>query len=71
LAALHEIRRYNAFIDLLEDVDIVGICTPTATHKSMVLEAAQAGKHVLCEKPISLRQEDGEAMIQACQKAGV
>jgi predicted dehydrogenase len=37
----------------------------------MVLEAAQAGKHVLCEKPISLRQEDGEAIIQACQKAGV
>ena len=71
LAALHEIRPYNAFTDLLEDVDIVDICTPTATHKSMVLEAAQAGKHVLCEKPIALRQEDGEAMIQACQKAGV
>jgi predicted dehydrogenase len=46
LAALHEIRRYNAFTDLLEDVDIVDICTPTPTHKSMVLEAAQAGKHV-------------------------
>ena len=29
LAALHEIRRYNAFADLLEDVDIVDICTPT------------------------------------------
>jgi predicted dehydrogenase len=71
LAALHEIRRYHAFTDLLEDVDIVDICTPTATHQSMVLEAAQAGKHVLCEKPIALRQEDGEAMIQACQKAGV
>jgi myo-inositol 2-dehydrogenase/D-chiro-inositol 1-dehydrogenase len=71
LAALHEIRRYNAFTDLLEDVDIVDICTPTPTHKSMVLEAAQAGKHVLCEKPIALRHEDGEAMIQACQKAGV
>jgi myo-inositol 2-dehydrogenase/D-chiro-inositol 1-dehydrogenase len=71
LAALHGIRHYNAFADLLEDVDIVDICTPTETHKSIVLEAAQAGKHVLCEKPIALRQEDAEAMIQACQKAGV
>ena len=71
MAALHGIRHYNAFADLLEDVDIVDICTPTETHKSIVLEAAQAGKHVLCEKPIALRQEDAEAMIQACQKAGV
>jgi predicted dehydrogenase len=71
LAAFHEIRSYDAFTDLLEDVDIVDICTPTGMHKSMVLEAAHAGKHVLCEKPIALLQEDGEAMIQACQKAGV
>ena len=37
----------------------------------MVLEAAHVGKHVLCEKPVALRQEDAEAMIQACDGAGV
>jgi predicted dehydrogenase len=71
LAAHYGIRSYRAFTDLLEDVDIVDICTPTATHRSMVLEAAHAGKHVLCEKPIALWQEDAEAMVQACDGAGV
>src|SRR6516225_7279947 len=71
LAWLHGIRSYRAFTDLLQEVDIVDICTPTATHRSMVLEAAHAGKHVLCEKPVALREEDAQAMIQACDEAGV
>jgi myo-inositol 2-dehydrogenase/D-chiro-inositol 1-dehydrogenase len=71
LAARYGIRSYSCFADLLEDVDIVDICTPTAMHKSMVLEAAHEGKQVLCEKPVALRQEDAEIMIQACNKAGV
>jgi predicted dehydrogenase len=71
LAQRFETRGYNAFTDLLEDVDIVDVCTPTAAHRSMVLKAAEAGKHVLCEKPIALQLEDAEIMIQACQKAGV
>jgi len=71
LAVRYGIRSYSSFTDLLEDVDIVDICTPTAMHRSMVLEAAHAGKHVLCEKPVALRQEDAEAMIQACDGAGV
>ena len=71
LAWLHGIRSYRAFTDLLQEVDIVDICTPTATHRSMVLEAAHAGKHVLCEKPVALRQEDAETMVRACEGAGV
>jgi len=71
LAVRHGIRSYSAFSDLLEDVDIIDICTPTTMHRSMVLDAARAGKHVLCEKPIALRQEDAEAMIQACDTAKV
>jgi myo-inositol 2-dehydrogenase/D-chiro-inositol 1-dehydrogenase len=71
LAARYEIRSYSCFAELVEDVDIVDICTPTAMHKSMVLEAAHEGKQVLCEKPVALRQEDAEIMIQACNKAGV
>jgi predicted dehydrogenase len=71
LAAIYEMQSFSTYPDLLEKVDIIDICTPTATHKSMVLEAAQAGKHVLCEKPVALRLEDTEEMIEACEKAGV
>jgi predicted dehydrogenase len=61
LAVRYGIRSYSAFTDLLEDVDIVDICTPTAVHRSMVLEAAHAGKHVLCEKPLALRMKRDRA----------
>ncbi|MCW4116006.1 Gfo/Idh/MocA family oxidoreductase [Aurantimonas sp. MSK8Z-1] len=44
----------------MEDVDIVDVCTPPATHKRMVIAALKAGKHVVCEKPLvgSLRDVD-------------
>ena len=63
----HNIRRFEDYADLLDTVDIVDICTPTATHKPMVLRAAKAGKHVICEKPIALTLEDARAMIDACR----
>jgi predicted dehydrogenase len=63
----HEIRTFPNHDELLNNVDIVDICTPTATHKSLVLAAAKAGKHVICEKPIALTVEDAQAMIDACQ----
>jgi predicted dehydrogenase len=56
---------------LLEQVDVVDICLPTPLHKEMTLQAASAGKHVVCEKPMALTLEDASAMLQACQKAGV
>jgi myo-inositol 2-dehydrogenase / D-chiro-inositol 1-dehydrogenase len=75
-AALELSKKYNtktfdSYEDLLGQVDIMDICTPTDFHKDMVLQAAKAGKHVLCEKPIALTVEDGEAMIEACTKAKV
>jgi predicted dehydrogenase len=69
-------RRYNAksfadYPELLDRVDIVDICVPTSLHRSLVLPAAAAHRHVVCEKPIALTLEDAEAMIQACNQAGV
>jgi predicted dehydrogenase len=63
----HKIRTFANYDELLDNIDIVDICTPTATHKPLVLAAAKAGKHVICEKPIALSVEDGQAMIDACQ----
>lgn len=66
-------RAYAAFHELLEDpeVDMVSICAPTVVHHPATLAAAAAGKHVLCEKPVSLNIELGREMIDACERAGV
>jgi predicted dehydrogenase len=66
-ARRYKIRSFRDHSELLNNVDIVDICTPTATHKPLVLAAAKAGKHLICEKPIALTVEDAQAMIDACQ----
>ena len=53
------------------DVDVVGICSPTFLHKEMALAAIAAGKHVLCEKPLSLSARDANDMALAAERAGV
>jgi predicted dehydrogenase len=55
-AKKHQIRRtYRDFPSLVADneIDVVDICTPPALHAGMIVEAAQAGKHVICEKPFT------------------
>src|SRR3954471_4472000 len=54
-----------------EDVDAVCICTPSGLHGEQTVAAARAGKHVLVEKPIALTLADADAMIAACEQAGV
>ncbi|MGC4191421.1 MAG: Gfo/Idh/MocA family oxidoreductase [Thermomicrobiales bacterium] len=54
-----------------ENVDAVLIALPTFLHKDATVLAAQHGKHVFCEKPIARTVEDGEAMVAACDAAGV
>jgi len=55
----------------LPDVDAVSVSTPNAVHGAVTIAAAAAGKHVLCEKPVSLSLDEGRAMIEACARAGV
>lgn len=52
------------------DVDVVSICLPTHLHKEFTVRALQAGKHVVCEKPMALSLEECDAMIEAAEKAG-
>lgn len=52
------------------DIDVVYVVTPNALHAEHTIKAAQAGKHVLCEKPMEVSSEKCQAMIAACQKAG-
>lgn len=53
------------------DVDAVYIATPHYLHAPLGIKAAQAGKHVLVEKPIATTLEDADALIAACRKQGV
>lgn len=52
-------------------VDVVVICTPSGQHAKQAIAAAQAGKHVLVEKPMALSLADADTMIDACRQAGV
>lgn len=52
-------------------IDVVAICSPTYLHKEMALAAIAAGKHVICEKPLSLSAADAAEMADAAEKAGV
>jgi myo-inositol 2-dehydrogenase/D-chiro-inositol 1-dehydrogenase len=52
-------------------IDAVAICSSTDTHAQIVVEAAEAGKHIFCEKPIDLRLEKIDAALEAVEKAGV
>ncbi len=53
------------------DVDAVIISTPHDTHAPLTIAAAQAGKHVMCEKPIACTLAQADQMIEACRAAGV
>lgn len=52
-------------------IDCVVLATPSGLHARQVIEAAQAGRHVMTEKPMATRWADGLAMVKACDDAGV
>lgn len=53
------------------DIDVVCICTHSGAHLAPTLAAAQAGKHVICEKPLEINLERADQMIRACRVMGV
>lgn len=53
------------------DIDAVYVITPNSTHKDFVIRTAKAGKHAICEKPMSVNAKDGQEMVDACKKANV
>ena len=53
------------------DIDAVYVITPNALHHDQVIRVAEAGKHVICEKPMAVNAREGVEMIEACRKANV
>lgn len=54
-----------------KDVDVIDICTPTFLHQEIAIAAAQNGKHIFCEKPITLTYVGAKKMYEAAEEAGV
>ncbi|MFI8932966.1 Gfo/Idh/MocA family protein [Streptomyces sp. NPDC053474] len=52
-----------------DDVDLVDVCTPGDSHAEIAIAALEAGKHVLCEKPLANTVEEAEAMVAAAERA--
>ncbi len=66
-------RGYTSDADLVADpeIDAVYVATPVDLHLPQVLACAEAGKHVLCEKPMAMTVDECDRMIDACRDAGV
>ncbi|HET7627638.1 MAG TPA: Gfo/Idh/MocA family oxidoreductase [Bacillales bacterium] len=54
-----------------DDIDLIDIVTPNNTHAEMAIAALEAGKHVLCEKPLAMTVEEARRMAEAAEKNGV
>jgi predicted dehydrogenase len=75
-AAAGELRALRPAADPRElidapDVDVVHICTPNDTHKEFALAALEAGKHVVCEKPLATSAADASQLVAAAERQGV
>lgn len=66
-------RPYTSLTDMLAkcDADAVIVCTPSGLHPEQSIEIARAGRHVITEKPMATRWDDGKRMVGACDAAGV
>src|SRR5208283_5717368 len=53
------------------EIDIIDIASPNDTHSEIAVTAAQAGKTILCEKPLARNLKEAQAMVDAVKKAGV
>jgi UDP-N-acetyl-2-amino-2-deoxyglucuronate dehydrogenase len=71
-ASQHGVHGYTTMRELLRDsdADVIVLATPSGLHARQAIEAAQAGRHVVTEKPMATRWEDGRRMVEAFDLAG-
>jgi UDP-N-acetyl-2-amino-2-deoxyglucuronate dehydrogenase len=72
LAEKYNCKKFNSYKEMLEsdEIEIVTIATPSGAHMEPAVEAAQNGKHVLCEKPLEIQLDRIDRMIEAHAKTG-
>lgn len=73
LARTYDVKAVTSLEELLAQpgVDLVSVCTPSGTHGELGAEIARAGRHVVLEKPVDVRLEAADAVIEAAARAGV
>jgi predicted dehydrogenase len=73
LTERYHVDGYSDYNKMLkrDDLDIVCVCTPSGAHLDVAVAAAEAGKHVVVEKPLEITLERCDKIIKACEKAGV
>ena len=66
----YKVKAFNSADEMLEspDIDVVCICTPSGLHASLAIAVANAGKHIIVEKPMALNLEEADQIIHACEK---
>ncbi|MGV3466306.1 MAG: Gfo/Idh/MocA family protein [Heyndrickxia sp.] len=71
-AQTYNAKFYTKYEELLanEEIDAVSVCTPNYLHAPISIAALNAGKHVLCEKPMATSDDEAKAMIEAAEKNG-
>jgi len=64
---------YKDYRELLKnkDIDVVNVCVPSGLHGQVVKDAAKAGKHIVCEKPIEITLPKIDEMVKACKDANI
>jgi len=69
----HGVDTYTAHRKMFErdDIDVVNICTPSGVHLDPAIDAANAGKHVIVEKPLEITLKRCDKIIEACENADV
>lgn len=69
----YDVPGYTSLEFLLkrEDLDLISLCTPSGIHAQQTVMAAKYGIHVITEKPMATRWQDGVSMVKACDTAGV
>jgi predicted dehydrogenase len=71
VAAALDVPWTESYDELLAACEAVAVATPTASHAELTTRAADAGRHVLCEKPVSLDRDATVAVIEAAERAGI
>ncbi len=63
---------YTDYKELLKDqeIEVIHVCTPNRSHAPISIDSLQAGKHVMCEKPMAKTAEDARKMVQAAKETG-
>lgn len=73
IANKYHVEGYLHLDDMLEhcNADIVTVCTPSGLHPIQTIQIAKSGRHIITEKPMATRWQDGIDMVRACETAGV